>query len=177
MKQVNASIFIGLGANLHSDFGWPHQTLAAARREMAAAGIEIKAVSSTWLTAPVPVSDQPWYHNEVVVVETVLSPELLLDFLQMIENDFGRVRTVRNAPRIIDLDLIAYHDVVIHQAKLTVPHPRMHQRAFVLKPLQEIAPDWVHPVLCKPISELVAELPADQQARPMGTMAGQVGAA
>ena len=162
-------IFVALGANLPSRFGTPYQTLQAARRVMQEKGIHITASSDTWLTAPVPISDQPWYHNEVVKVETALSAFRLLETLQDIENDFGRVRTVRNAPRLLDLDLIAYDDEILDKPELIVPHPRMHRRAFVLLPLQEIAPDWVHPLLQQDIASLVAALPADQQAERMSS--------
>ncbi len=164
-------IFVALGANLPSRFGAPHETLAAAKDAMAGHGIHIKKSSETFLTAPVPLSDQPWYHNAVVHVETELSPFRLLEVLQDIENDFGRVRTVRNAPRILDLDLIAYNDVILDKPalpelqslpELIVPHPRMHERAFVLLPMQEIIKDWTHPVLNRSLSDLVALLPSGQ---------------
>ncbi len=160
-------ILIALGANLPSRHGLPHQTLAAARHAMQARGLAIVRRSSTWLTAPVPVSDQPWYHNEVVAVETGLSPYALLETLQAIEEEFGRVRTVRNAPRVLDLDLIAYDDVILSKPELIVPHPRMHRRAFVLMPLREIAPGWRHPVLCMTLADLVSNLPEGQDASQM----------
>ena len=131
------------------------------------AGMRVAARSSVWLTAPVPVSDQPWYHNAVVRVETAQSPYALLETLQGIENEFGRVRTVRNAPRVIDLDLIAYNDNVLDRPELIVPHPRMHQRGFVLLPLRELAPDWVHPVSGARLADMIAALPVDQQAKVM----------
>ena len=120
--------------------------------------------SSIWLTAPVPVSDQPWYRNAVVVVETDLTAQELMVLLHSIERRFGRVRTVRDAPRLLDLDIIAYHDEVHDHSNMTVPHPRMHDRAFVLKPLQEVAPNWEHPVLGLSVTQLIAQLPEDQQA-------------
>lgn len=160
-------ILIALGANLPGAFGTPRATLAAARRAMEAFGLRIVRESSTWLTAPVPVSDQPWYHNEVVAIETDLAPLALLERLQKIEFDFGRIRTERNAPRIIDLDIIAYDDVVMDEPGLIVPHPRMHERAFVLLPLREVAPRWRHPLLDQSLNDLIAQLPQDQQARPM----------
>ena len=160
-------ILIALGANLPSRFGPPLETLAAARRAMRARGLDIIAQSSTWLTAPVPVSDQPWYHNEVVAVRTALSPFSLLQTLQDIEEDFGRVRTVRNAPRVLDLDLIGYNRTILSKPELIVPHPRMHKRAFVLLPLREIAPDWVHPVLEAELKTLINSLPCDQKAVPV----------
>ena len=145
----------------------PHETLAAAIAALGGAGMTIMAQSSIWLTAPVPVSDQPWYHNAVVRVETVQSPYTLLETLQGIENEFGRVRSVRNAPRVIDLDLIAYNDSILDRPELIVPHPRMHQRAFVLLPLRELAPDWVHPVTGVRLADMIAALPVDQQAQIM----------
>ena len=160
-------IFIALGANLPGPHGGPRETLAAAKDALQDHGIRITKSSRTWLTAPVPVSDQPWYHNEVVRVETELSPLALLEKLQIIEKDFGRVRTVRNAPRILDLDLIAYDDMILDKPELIVPHPRLHLRAFVLLPLQDIAPGWVHPVSGAPLSALIAGLPEGQAVRVM----------
>ena len=158
-------ILIALGANLPGPLGGPRETLAAAKDALADHGIRIMKTSRTWLTAPVPVSDQPWYHNEVVHVETELSPFALLEELQNIEKDFGRVRTVRNEARVLDLDLISYNDVVLDKPELIVPHPRLHRRAFVLLPLQDIAPDWVHPVSGKPLSALITALPEGQEVR------------
>jgi 2-amino-4-hydroxy-6-hydroxymethyldihydropteridine diphosphokinase len=157
-------ILIALGANLSGRHGTPEQTLAAARARMAECGLRAVQCSSTWLTAPVPVSDQPWYRNEVVAVETDRSPYAILETLQIIEQEFGRVRTVRNAPRVLDLDLIAYDDLILDKPELIVPHPRMHRRAFVLMPLQEIAPDWRHPLLNLPLASLIRALPAEQEA-------------
>lgn len=160
-------IFIGLGANLPSRYGSPYETLQAAKQAMQNAGITITASSNTWLTAPVPLSDQPWYHNEVVSVETALSPFALLEALQTLENEFGRVRTIRNAPRVLDLDLIAYNGEILNKPELIVPHPRMHQRAFVLLPLREIVENWEHPVIGMSLHDLILNLPDDQEAVPM----------
>ncbi len=152
-------IGIALGANLPSRFGEPVETLQAAKAALLERGVAVTNESRTYLTEPVPKSDDPWYHNEVVAVETVLGPEDLLAMLHTIEAEFGRVRTVKNAPRLLDLDLISYHDVIVESEVVTVPHPRMHTRAFVLYPLQEIAPTWVHPVSQTPVSDLIAALP------------------
>ncbi len=160
-------IFIALGANLPSHFGSPYQTLQAAKAAMQEQGIRIDASSRTWLTAPVPVSDQPWYHNEVVRVSTEFSPYELLERLQSIEDAFGRVRTVRNAPRLLDLDLVAYNNEILDKPELIVPHPRMHKRAFVLLPMQEVAQNWEHPVIGVTLDDLVMNLPKDQEAVPM----------
>jgi len=161
-------IIVALGANLPGPLGDPAQTLAAAIDALRARGLTVTRESRIWLTAPVPVSDQPDYHNAVVAVETDLEPLALLRLLQGIEKDFGRVRTIRNAPRILDLDLIAYHDEVIRAGEdLITPHPRMYARGFVLLPLRDIDPDWVHPVLRAKLSSLIERLPPDQAARPL----------
>lgn len=158
-------IFIALGANLPGPHGGPHETLAAAKDALADRGIRIVKASRTWLTAPVPVSDQPWYQNEAVHADTNMTPFALLETLQSIEKGFGRVKTERNAPRVLDLDLIAYNGEILDRPELIVPHPRMHDRAFVLLPLQDIAPDWVHPVSGKSLSVLIAALPEGQEVR------------
>ena len=135
--------YVALGANL----GNPRQALDAAVGQIAATdGVTLTAVSSFYRTAPIE-STGPDYVNAVVAVETTLSAEDLLYALQRIENNLGRVRPagVVNAPRTMDLDLLLYGDEVIHTKELTVPHPRMHLRAFVLVPLVEIAPGAVIP--------------------------------
>ncbi|MCB1651442.1 MAG: 2-amino-4-hydroxy-6-hydroxymethyldihydropteridine diphosphokinase [Alphaproteobacteria bacterium] len=158
-------ILIALGANLPSRYGPPEDTLKAAIAEMRARSLKLLKSSSIWLTAPVPASDQPWYRNAVIVVDTQERPAALMALLQGIEKDFGRVRSAgnQNAPRLLDLDILAFHDEILEQEGLKVPHPRLHERAFVLYPLQEVAPDWCHPVLKHSVSDLIAVLPADQK--------------
>ncbi|MCB9983179.1 MAG: 2-amino-4-hydroxy-6-hydroxymethyldihydropteridine diphosphokinase [Rhodospirillales bacterium] len=156
-------ILLGLGANLPSRYGTPEKTLRAALAGLERKGVRVVKASSIWLSAPVPVSDQPWYRNAVVAVKTDLSPEALMGVLQGIENDFGRVRGERNAPRLLDLDVLIYDDLVITDETCQVPHPRMDQRAFVLKPLEEIAPDWIHPVLGLSVADLIATMPEGQE--------------
>jgi len=152
-------ILIALGANLPSRFGEPEQTLKRAVADIQARGIRVIKQSSIWKTAPVPVSDQPWYRNAVIRVETNLPALALLDVLHDIEADFGRVRTEKNASRLLDLDLLAYNTDIIKEEDVFVPHPRMHNRAFVLKPLQEVAPQWIHPVLSRSVADLIKDLP------------------
>jgi len=159
-------IFIALGANLPSKYGTPFQTLQQAKKAMKRAGIRIVSSSRTWLTAPVPISEQPWFHNEVIMVETSLSCYALLEELQRIESDFGRVRTIRNAPRLLDLDLISYNNQIYNKPELIVPHPRMHQRAFVLLPMTDIVDDWTHPLIGMTLSDLIDNLPKDQKVVP-----------
>lgn len=157
---------VALGANLSSDFGTPVQTLAAAAAVMNARGLKVTDYSRIWKTAPVPFNPaHPWYHNAVVAVDTDQSPKELLITLLAIEEEFGRVRTVKNAPRLLDLDLIAYDDEIVSGGPdIIVPHPRMHERGFVLLPLNDINPTWVHPQSKQTLPDLIAELPQDQQA-------------
>lgn len=156
-------ILIALGSNLPSRYGVPHATILAAFEQLQAIGIQILATSSIWLTAPVPASSQPDYANAVTVVKTSLQPDALLALLHAVEADFGRVRECeRNAARILDLDILAYNDVRVEGDDMQIPHPRMHMRGFVLFPLQEVAPDWHHPVLGLSISSMIAGLPEDQ---------------
>ena len=157
-------IIIALGANLPSEYGTPEETLYKSVETIQARGIDVLVRASVWLTAPVPVSEQPWYRNAVISVRSDMdAPDLML-VLHEIEEEFGRVRGEPNAPRVLDLDLIAYHNEIIEEEGLIVPHPRMYQRAFVLMPLAEIAPDWVHPVLHAHLGTLIAEIPEGQKA-------------
>ncbi len=123
--------------------------------------------SSVWLTAPVPFDpDVPDYHNAVIAVKTDMAADDLLQLMLDIEEEFGRVRSYKNAPRLLDLDLIAYNDDVIKDGeRLIVPHPRMHERSFVLSPLFELSDFWTHPVSGQNISKLVQGLPVDQEAK------------
>ena len=162
-------IYIGIGANLPSErFGAPVETCVAAVRALKnLQAVRVTAKSKWFESAPVPVSDQPWYINGVVQIETKLSPKDLLWALHQIEADFGRVRTERNAARILDLDLLVYDDLHLTEHSPRIPHPRLQDRAFVLLPLAEIAPNWVHPVSGERLSEMVAKLPKDQLCRPI----------
>ena len=115
---------------------------------MPEAGITVIKPSSIYTTRPVPASDQPDYSNAVALVETAHDPHALLHALLGIERTFGRVRDAenRNAARTLDLDILAYNNTVLVDDRLDLPHPRLHERLFVLEPLAEIAPGWVHPV-------------------------------
>lgn len=161
-------IFIGIGANLASPrFGSPRNACEAALKEVEKQGITLLRRSRWYRSEPVPVSDQPWYINAVAALETDLAPAELLARLHEIEAEFGRVRKVRNEARIIDLDLLAYGTRVSGDGEVPIlPHPRLSERAFVVLPLVEIAPDWRHPVSGLSGPELVAALPAGQVTEP-----------
>jgi 2-amino-4-hydroxy-6-hydroxymethyldihydropteridine diphosphokinase len=170
----NIIILVAIGANL-PDMSGTQPLQHCERAAQAVAGIPglHRAVSSRWFSsAPVPASDQPRYINGVLRLEGKLAPESLLTSLQAIETAAGRVRSVPNAPRTLDLDIIAMGDLVRQSPDPIVPHPRAHLRAFVLLPLRDVAPSWVHPVLGTGLRELIAALPP-QDIRPVGGEAEQ----
>jgi 2-amino-4-hydroxy-6-hydroxymethyldihydropteridine diphosphokinase len=148
---------IALGSNL----GDRNQSLEIAITHISALG-RILAVSSFIDTAPVGFVDQPRFLNAALLLETTLSPTELLRELLAIEHRMGRDRTnvPAKGPRLIDLDLLFYDDVVLTTNELTLPHPAMHERAFVLSPLAEIAPNWRHPILRESVASLLANLSA-----------------
>lgn len=156
-------IILGLGANLECHYGSPEQTLQACSDLLFNKNIRIIKSSNIWKSAPVPISDQPWYRNAVCCIKTDLNAQDLLKAIAQIEDEAGRVRYIQNEPRVLDLDILAYDDENIELDDLYIPHPRMHERAFVMYPLHEIAPNWVHPVLNKSVDEFITELPSDQK--------------
>jgi 2-amino-4-hydroxy-6-hydroxymethyldihydropteridine diphosphokinase len=146
---------IALGSNL----GDPRDNLQRALEELGRAGVQVERRSSLYETAPVGgPAGQPPYLNAVAAVTTALPPHELLRVLNAIETGLGRVRTVPDGPRTLDLDLLLYGDLVLDTPELTVPHPRLHERLFVLEPLVEIAPGAVHPRLGKTVARLHADL-------------------
>jgi len=161
-----AAIYIALGANLPEAEHTPQETLALALEALAGEDVSVVARSSDWSSPAWPDPSDPPYVNAVAEVGTALSPRALLDLLHRVEARFGRERSRRNAPRTLDLDLIDHRGAVLKaEDGLEIPHPRATQRAFVLLPLQEIAPGWHDPVSGRSIDDLVEALPrADRDA-------------
>jgi len=162
-------ILVGIGSNLAAPrFGSPQKTASAALAQLPAVGAAVAGCSRWYLSQPVPPSDQPWFVNAVAVVETRLGPAALLAALLALEDRFGRRRSVPNAARTLDLDLLDYDGRRFATKRLLLPHPRLHERRFVLAPLAEIAPGWRHPILAITASELLCRLPPGQPIRALG---------
>ena len=163
-------ILIGLGSNLLSpEFGPPMETLEAALCALTDEGVGVESRSRWYTSPPYPPSAQPHYINGIALVTTELRPAALLDILHRVEKRLGRVRRTRWESRIVDLDLLAYDDLVIDSDSggLEVPHPRLHERLFVLQPLAEISDVWRHPKLRLTASEMIAKLPEDPNIYPI----------
>ena len=165
-------IVIAIGANLPGPRTTPLQNCEAALAALQARGVRIKKRSRWYRSPPWPPENrnqQPWYVNGVAIIETMLDAAALLALLHQVEAQFGRVRDPRtaNAPRPLDLDLIDYNGQVRPTDPPILPHPRLEGRAFVLRPLAEIAPDWRHPESGRSAKDLAADLPPDAVAEPL----------
>jgi 2-amino-4-hydroxy-6-hydroxymethyldihydropteridine diphosphokinase len=154
-----ALAYVALGANIPSPSGPPEATLAAAAERLGSLG-RLAARSSLYSTAPVGLADQPRFLNAVVAIESDLAPFELLGALLTIEREFGRDRTsaIPNGPRTLDLDILFYGDIVLREACLDIPHPRLTERTFVLVPLCEIAPHFRDPRSGSTVAQLLEEL-------------------
>jgi len=155
------AVFIGLGSNL----GDREEALAQARAALRAAGFVESTASALYLTEPVGGPPQGWFLNQVLGGTTALTPEQTMQACLQAERARGRERTVRNGPRTLDADLLLFGDEVRESARLVLPHPRLHERRFVLVPLVEIAPSARHPRLGLTARELLARCPDRSEVR------------
>jgi len=151
--------FVAMGGNIRSSAGSPEATLAAAAVRLESLG-RIVSHSSLYSTEPVGFSDQPRFLNAAIALETELSPRALLFALLEVEHEFGRDRSagLSNGPRTLDLDILLYDDLALDEPALQIPHPRLAERAFVLTPLAEIAPETVDPRTGETIAHLLQSL-------------------
>lgn len=149
-----STVYLSLGSNL----GDRQKNIHAATEQIRSLGT-ITAISKYYETEPQEVANQPWFINSVIELETTLSPHELLTRLLEIEQKLGRVRSKRFGARIIDIDILLYDEMIINEPDLIIPHPRLHERAFVLIPLLEIVADQPHPLLQRSFTELLQSLP------------------
>jgi 2-amino-4-hydroxy-6-hydroxymethyldihydropteridine diphosphokinase len=157
MKKV----FIGIGSNLGDS---RKNCIEAIDRINGHPGCEVLKISSFYSTEPVGVEDQNWFTNAVILINTCLEAEKLIKVLLGIEKEMGRIRTKsRWEARTIDLDILLFVDDIINEKNLTVPHPLMHKRRFVMAPMTDIEPEKIHPVLGKKMTQILAEIPEEEQ--------------
>lgn len=159
---------VALGSNLAGGFGSSEALLEAALARFPGVGLPVLARSRWWRSAAWPDPQGPEYRNGVALVEAAHGPQEVLEALFSIEAAFRRERGPRNAARTLDLDLVAYGREVIDAPGLILPHPRAHERRFVMGPLAEIVPGWVHPVLSRTARELAETAPVGRDAKPVG---------
>ena len=146
-------VFIAFGSNLGDREGNLRTALKLINKKM-----RVLRVSSTYETEPMYVEDQNWFLNSVAKIETDLAPRELLDYLKDTERSMGRQKGTRYGPRIIDMDILFYGKEIVTQSGLRIPHPKIHERPFVLVPLVEIEPDFVDPLRGKTVLQLLSEL-------------------
>jgi 2-amino-4-hydroxy-6-hydroxymethyldihydropteridine pyrophosphokinase len=155
MYSGEVTAYIGLGSNIGDR---EYQLNRAVELIKQTDGVEVTALSSYYNTAPVGYEEQPDFLNAVVEIKTTLSPEELLQLCTKIEKELKRERIIHWGPRTIDLDILLFGNDIVDSNNLTIPHPRMHERRFVLEPLNEIAPNVLHPFLKKSVHEIFSEL-------------------
>jgi len=153
-------VYLSLGSNV----GDREAQLQDARARLATVG-RVVAESSLYETEPVEFTQQPWFLNCALALETGKTPQQLMAAILRIEEEIGRRRVQKKGPRSVDIDILLFDDTLVDSTDLTIPHPAMHQRRFVLEPLAEIAPELLHPVLKKTIRELRDALPPGQVVR------------
>lgn len=155
-------ILVAIGSNLYSkDYGSPYNNCKKAI-EFLKRIFNVVKISNFYKSEPIPKSDQPWYVNAVIQIKCKMKPEEILKELLKIEKELKRSRVIKNEARIIDLDLLSYDDLVIKSSELILPHPRMHLRKFVMKPICDLSLKWEHPILGKKAEDILKTL-ANQQ--------------
>ncbi|MGJ8582565.1 MAG: 2-amino-4-hydroxy-6-hydroxymethyldihydropteridine diphosphokinase [Marinosulfonomonas sp.] len=182
-KYMSKNILLGLGGNIGSEMGPPVETIRSAIPDVAACGLNVAAVSRYYQTPCFPVGAGPDYVNAALRCESELEPIEILARLREIEASYGRERRERWGSRTLDIDVLAVDDVVLPDREtylswaqldqgaqkqrtpqdLILPHPRLQDRGFVLIPMADIAPDWVHPILKKTVTEMLDELPIEEK--------------
>ncbi len=150
--------YIAIGSNIEDREDYLKKIVGELKKQS-----KVLICSSLYETEPVGYADQNWFLNGVVKVETHLTPSTLLEFVLAIEKMLNRVRTIQNGPRTVDLDILFYEDKIVQEENLQIPHPRLHERAFVLIPLKEIASDFMHPILKKDVSTMLEDLPKQEE--------------
>lgn len=150
---MDHTVYLALGSNLGNRLANLKNAVSNLPPQM-----EVKKKSLVYETPPWGYTDQPPFLNQVVMAKTYLEPDALLSHLKRLESVLGREPSFENGPRLIDMDILFYDDAILDSPPLVIPHPRLHQRGFVLVPLNEIAPDLVHPVLGKSISDLLLDV-------------------
>jgi len=146
------TVYLALGSNLGDRLANLKQAIDSLTPQM-----EVKAKSSVYETLPWGYEDQPKFLNQVVKAKTYLDPEPLLKHLKRLEVALGRQASFPNGPRLIDMDILFYDDLILNTSSLVIPHPRLHERGFVLLPLMELSPDLVHPLSKKSVREMAAK--------------------
>ncbi|SLM30333.1 FolK [Desulfamplus magnetovallimortis] len=161
MHEKNIRVYLSVGSNMGDKNG---NCIKGIDLLDSMDGVSVVSVSSFYRTAPVDYTDQEWFVNAAIGVDTFLKPESLMFTLKQVEQNLGQYeKSVRFGPRIIDLDIILYGDLIFETEKVTLPHPRMHKRCFVLKPLCDIAPDAIHPVFRSTVKALLENIKNDPE--------------
>lgn len=161
---MHKTVYLSLGSNL----GDREANLRAAIAKLAEVG-RVDSVSSFYDTEPIELTSQPWFVNCAVKLDTEKMPRQLMAAILALEQEMGRQRKQQKGPRTIDIDILLFGSSVIDIASLTIPHPRLHERRFVLEPLTEIAPDARHPIFKRTVREMRDALPAGQTVRKLGS--------